>query len=135
MQTSRRAMERRLGKAAYRLTGGNGRTPRKIRLHGFEAAPQAVPVINGEDGPVDNPSGEDESAGRWGEHLLPWCRSEIDAAVPAEPWTFRGIETPCHGGTRSEGPSPPEGRRSTAGQIAGPDRRGRASEQREQEEQ
>ena len=85
-------------------------------------------MINGEDGAVNNPSGEDESARCRGEHLLPWGRSEIDAAVPAEPRTFRGIKAPCHVGTRGEGPGPAEGRRGTAGQIAGSDGRERHGE-------
>jgi len=93
------------GPGRHRVPGTQG------RLHGFEAAPEAVPVVDGQHRAVHHHAGEaDPSGGRCADHS-PGVGPQVHPAVAAEPRPVRRIEAPHHRRPGGERPGPAPCRR------------------------
>lgn len=94
------------GPGRHRVPGPQG------RVHGLEAAPETVPVIDGQHRAVHHHAGEaDPSRGGRADHS-PGVGPQVHPAVTAEPRPVRRIETAHHRGPGGERPGPTPRRRS-----------------------
>lgn len=96
-------------RGCHRTHRGSGRhrvPGPQARLDGFEAAPETVPVIDGQHRAVHHDAGEtDPSRSRCADHS-PGLGPQVHPAVAAEPRPVRPIEAAHHRGPGGERPGP-----------------------------
>ena len=101
-------------RGCHRTHRGSGRhrvPGPQARLDGFEAAPETVPVIDGQHRAVNHDAGEtDPSRSRCADHS-PGLGPQVHPAVAAEPRPVRRIEAAHHRGPGGERPGPAPCRR------------------------